>query len=76
MTGGTCSKLVQQLIDHAYDYQLHVDKLSCGATMIDAGVAVEGSREAGRILTEICHGGLCSASIDIVELNNYSADFC
>lgn len=71
MTGGTCSNLVQQLIDHAYDYKLHVATLSCGATLIDAGVMVEGSRETGRILTEICHGGLCSASIDTVEVNNY-----
>lgn len=65
-------KLVDRLINRAYDYKLHVNKLSCGAIIIDAGINVEGSREAGRILTEICHGGLCSVSIDTVELNKYT----
>ena len=72
MLDGICSGLVQKLIDRAHDYQLHVKKLFCGATLIDAGVMVEGSRETGRILTEICHGGLCSASLGIVEINNYT----
>ena len=69
---GVCFGLVQNLIERASDYCLQVDKFSCGATIIDAGVKVEGSRETGRILTEICHGGLCSVSLGIVELNNYT----
>lgn len=38
--------------------KISVEKLSCGATVIDAGVNVTGSLEAGRLFSEACLGGL------------------
>jgi len=62
------NELVQKLIDHAWDYGLNVRILPCGAKLIDAGVEAGGSFEAGRIITEICHGGLCVASLSLVDM--------
>jgi methenyltetrahydromethanopterin cyclohydrolase len=55
--------LVQQLLDRADALRLGVERLSNGATVIDAGIKVPGGLEAGRIITEICMGGLGSASL-------------
>ena len=55
--------LVQTLITHADKLRLGVTKLENGATVIDAGIKVPGGLEAGRIITEICTGGLGTVSI-------------
>jgi len=55
--------LVQELIDHADKLRLGVQKLENGCTIIDAGIAVPGGIEAGRIITEICMGGMGTVSI-------------
>ena len=55
--------LVQYLLDHADKLRLAVSKLENGATLIDAGIKVPGGLEAGRIITEICMGGLGTATI-------------
>ncbi len=55
--------LVQYLLDHADKLRLAVTKLENGATIIDAGITVPGGLEAGRIITEICMGGLGTAAI-------------
>jgi methenyltetrahydromethanopterin cyclohydrolase len=68
---GRCLELWEQLISRSWDYRVSVDELPCGARLIDAGVKAGGSREAGRIITEICHGGLCEASLGIVELGEH-----
>ena len=55
--------LVQQLIDQADKLRLHVEQLDNGATVIDAGIKAPGGLEAGRIITEICMGGLGTATL-------------
>lgn len=55
--------LVYQLIDHAGPLKLDIQKIENGCTIIDAGVNVLGSLEAGRIITEICMGGMGVVSI-------------
>ncbi len=55
--------LVQQLIDQADKLRLDIIKLENGCTVIDAGINVPGGLEAGRIITEICMGGMGSVSI-------------
>lgn len=55
--------LVQYLITHADKLRLGVETLENGATIIDAGIKVPGGLEAGRIITEICMGGLGTATI-------------
>ncbi len=53
--------LVQKLIDNAPALRLRIEKLTNGTTVIDAGINCDGSLEAGRIITEICLGGLGKA---------------
>ncbi|KAF3976917.1 MAG: methenyltetrahydromethanopterin cyclohydrolase [Methylococcales symbiont of Iophon sp. n. MRB-2018] len=55
--------LVQQLINHADSLRLGIEKLENGCTIIDAGINVSGGLEAGRIITEICMGGLGTVSL-------------
>lgn len=55
--------LVQHLLDNADKLRLGVERLENGCTVIDAGINVPGGLEAGRIITEICMGGMGSATI-------------
>lgn len=55
--------LVQELIDNADKLRLDVQKLGNGCTIIDAGIDVPGGLEAGRIITEICLGGMGTVSL-------------
>ncbi len=55
--------LVQELIDNADKLRLGVQKIQNGCTIIDAGIDVPGGLEAGRIITEICMGGMGTVSI-------------
>lgn len=50
--------LVQCLIDRADDLRLGVEKLENGTVIIDAGIKLCGGLEAGRLIAEICLGGL------------------
>ncbi|RFC63021.1 methenyltetrahydromethanopterin cyclohydrolase [Fulvimarina endophytica] len=55
--------LVQQLIARAGDLRCEVKRGDAGETIIDAGASARGSLEAGRIITEICLGGLGSVQL-------------
>ena len=55
--------LVQELIDNADKLRLDVQTLENGCTIIDAGINVLGGLEAGRIITEICLGGMGTVSL-------------
>ena len=55
--------LVQHLIDNADKLRLGVQVLENGCTIIDAGINVPGGLEAGRIIAEICLGGMGTVSI-------------
>ena len=55
--------LVKYLIDNAGALRIGVEQLKNGCTIIDAGIKVQGGLEAGRIIAEICMGGLGKVSI-------------
>jgi methenyltetrahydromethanopterin cyclohydrolase len=55
--------LVKNLIENADKLRLDVQKLDNGCTIVDAGINVPGGIEAGRLITEICLGGMGSVSI-------------
>jgi len=55
--------LVQQLIDNAAKLRVGVEILENGCTVIDAGIQQVGGLEAGRIIAEICLGGMGTVSI-------------
>ncbi len=44
--------------------QIHVDTAPCGATLIDCGIAVPGSREAAILLARVCLADLAEVFID------------
>lgn len=50
--------LLAQLLTQAGPLQLGVSRHEAGCTLIDAGIAYAGSAEAGRLIAEICMGGL------------------
>lgn len=50
--------LVKQLLQDAAALQLGVSKHETGCTIVDAGIQSAGCAEAGRMIAEICMGGL------------------
>ena len=50
--------LAERGIEHAAEWRLAVATLASGARLIDAGVNVPGGFAAGRLLAELCMGGL------------------
>ncbi|HTT08897.1 MAG TPA: methenyltetrahydromethanopterin cyclohydrolase [Gammaproteobacteria bacterium] len=55
--------LVKSLVKNAGALGLGVSKLKNGVTVIDAGIEAPGGLEAGRLITEICMGGLGHVNI-------------
>lgn len=55
--------LTEDLCKNAEDYGVEIKKNSKGTTIVDAGIHAKGGFEAGRIVTEICMGGLGKARI-------------
>lgn len=55
--------LVKQLLESADKLRLGIVQLDNGCTIIDAGIHAPGGLEAGRIIAEICMGGLGTVSI-------------
>ncbi len=50
--------LVRELVSHAADYRVAVSTADTGVQIVDAGIEVPGGLEAGRLIGEICMGGL------------------
>lgn len=55
--------LVEQLVQQAGELQIGVSKHASACTIIDAGILHAGSAEAGRLIAEICMGGLGQVSL-------------
>lgn len=55
--------LVRHLVDNAKSLRLGVEKQEGGSTVIDAGIHHAGGLEAGRLIAEICMGGLGHVSL-------------
>ena len=60
-------KIATEMIEKSYTLNIRSEKQTCGATIIDAGVNVEGSPEAGKYFSEICMSGM--GKVDFCELN-------
>jgi methenyltetrahydromethanopterin cyclohydrolase len=56
--------LVQHLIANADKLRVAVETLGNGCTIIDAGIKVPGGLEAGRIIAEICLGGMGTVTLN------------
>jgi methenyltetrahydromethanopterin cyclohydrolase len=55
--------LVKELIENAAKLRVDVQKMEHACTIVDAGINVPGGLEVGRIISEICLGGLGDVSI-------------
>jgi methenyltetrahydromethanopterin cyclohydrolase len=55
--------LVERLIENATTLRLGVETHASGATIVDAGIRTQGGLEAGRLIAEICMGGLGRVSL-------------
>ena len=51
-------ELVNDLIDNSDYYRVSVSKGHNGSVIIDAGIKELGNMEAGRVISEICLGGI------------------
>ena len=58
-----CQPLVERLVADAQALQLEISALSNGTRIIDAGINCVGGLEAGRLIGEICMGGLGTATL-------------
>ena len=56
--------LVKHLIDNSDKLRLGIEILKNGCTIIDAGINAPGGLEAGRIIAEICLGGMGTVTIN------------
>jgi methenyltetrahydromethanopterin cyclohydrolase len=55
--------LVERLVGEAASLRVGIEQGPQGATIVDAGIDHPGGLEAGRLVTEICMGGLGTASL-------------
>lgn len=55
--------LVKELVDHAEKLRVEVSRLDNGCTIVDAGIEVDGGLEAGRLIGEICLGGMGTVTL-------------
>jgi methenyltetrahydromethanopterin cyclohydrolase len=59
----TAYQLVEKFCINAEEYGVTVSKMKSGATLIDAGIQAAGGFAAGKIITDICMGGLGKTEI-------------
>lgn len=65
-------KLAGQMIADAESLNIAVEKLESGATVIDAGIDVDGSFEAGKLYSEICMSGLGTCEFCELQYDDFS----
>jgi methenyltetrahydromethanopterin cyclohydrolase len=57
--------IVENMIEKAEEMNIEIIKLENGATVLDCGVNVMGSVDAGKAFTKICLGGLAHVGVSI-----------
>jgi methenyltetrahydromethanopterin cyclohydrolase len=65
-------RLVDEIIDKSDKLGIEEKKSATGATIIDCGIKVKGSYEAGKYLTEICLARLGKARLTEMHFDNHS----
>jgi len=63
-------KLVKDLCDRAEEYGVIVKENDLGTCIVDAGIEAKGGFLAGKIVTEICLGGLGEATITPMRMGS------
>lgn len=73
---GLTAPLVQFLKDNANVLRVGVQRLESGATVIDAGIKFAGGLEAGRLVSEICMGGLGTVKLQHTPSRRWPFEIC
>ena len=63
-------KIFEEIIERSKELDCAVSKQSNGTTILDAGIEVPGSNEAGRLVSEICLGGVGEVSLTEVTIGD------
>jgi len=66
----TALDIVEEMIDLSEEFKIKAHTLDNGATVIDCGVEVAGSYEAGLAFTDACMGGLGTATLCMRSIGN------
>ncbi len=61
-------RMVQTLMDSPDTFKVQATKLADGSTIIDTGIEAQGGYEAGRLVAEICMGGLGSVQLSSTNM--------
>jgi methenyltetrahydromethanopterin cyclohydrolase len=64
--------LADACVERADEFRVAVHTLSCGARVIDAGVTTTGGLGAGRVLAELCMGGLGHVELSSMTISGES----
>jgi methenyltetrahydromethanopterin cyclohydrolase len=62
--------IARRMVEDSEALGLNVTRLSNGTSLIDAGIVVPGSLEAGRLFAEACLGGLGQVSFSRLDYND------
>jgi methenyltetrahydromethanopterin cyclohydrolase len=65
-------EIAKQMVNDAEALNISVSRLDCGTTLIDAGIGVEGSLEAGRLFSEICMAGLGRVEFSHLDYGDFA----
>jgi len=63
-------KIFEEIIERSDELECSVSKQSNGTTILDAGIDVPGSNEAGRLVGEICLGGAGKVELSEVTIDD------
>lgn len=61
-------EIVEEMLDYEEELRIESKKLDNGAVVVDCGVNVDGSIEAGKLYTLVCMGGLAEINIGVEEI--------
>lgn len=68
----SANEIGQQMVKAAETLNISVEKIDCGTTVIDAGINVNGSHEAGRLFSEACLGGLGKVDFCCLDFGEFA----
>ncbi len=65
-------EIANKMVLEAESLNISAKKLACGTTLIDAGIEVSGSLEAGRLFSEVCMGGLGKVDFCSIDYGDFA----
>lgn len=63
-------KIFEEIVERTKELECAVSKQSNGTTILDTGIEIPGSNEAGRLVSEICLGGAGEVSLTEVTIGD------